>query len=251
MRISINLINYKYNRFSRFSYNINKSIVENVQNGDYILHGMDSVENFRDTVIAGLMDLPLESVELGKDILALLGSPYMSKRATSPEQIGKSRMEMLIEHNPHLLAEYETLYNRTTNLYGGVMYDFAEAVLKNVNKKLPEDLKLFLPNGDTSAYGKYVIPLLTSEIASTSYAPQFQAVLENVVGEKISLYYLNTETEYDFGLEEFSDTQVIYSCLYNIVTRSDEEHSIVVKYTAEKNGDTFAVTSIEAGELDE
>lgn len=92
---------------------------------------------------------------------------------------------------------------------------------------------------------------LTSEIASTSYAPQFQAVLENVVGEKISLYYLNTETEYDFGLEEFSDTQVIYSSLYNVVTRSDEEHSIVVKYTAEKNGDTFAVTSIEAGELDE
>lgn len=92
---------------------------------------------------------------------------------------------------------------------------------------------------------------LTSEIASTSYAPQFQAVLENVVGEKISLYYLNTETEYDFGLEEFSDTQVIYSSLYNVVTRSDEEHSIVVKYTAEKNGDTFVVTSIEAGELDE
>ena len=92
---------------------------------------------------------------------------------------------------------------------------------------------------------------LTSEIASTSYAQQFQAVLKNVVGEKISLYYLNTETEYDFGLEEFSDTQVIYSSLYNVVTRSDEEHSIVVKYTAEKNGDTFAVTSIEAGELDE
>lgn len=92
---------------------------------------------------------------------------------------------------------------------------------------------------------------LTSEIASTSYAQQFQAVLENVVGERISLYYLNTETEYDFGLEEFSDTQVIYSSLYNVVTRSDEEHSIVVKYTAEKNGDTFVVTSIEAGELDE
>ncbi len=92
---------------------------------------------------------------------------------------------------------------------------------------------------------------LTSEIASTSYAQQFQAVLENVVGERISLYYLNTETEYDFGLEEFSDTQVIYSSLYNVVTRSDEEHSIVVKYPAEKNGDTFVVTSIEAGELDE
>ena len=95
------------------------------------------------------------------------------------------------------------------------------------------------------------VPAFFLKISSTGLGLFNSFPFNNVFGERISLYYLNTETEYDFGLEEFSDTQVIYSSLYNVVTRSDEEHSIVVKYTAEKNGDTFVVTSIEAGELDE
>lgn len=92
---------------------------------------------------------------------------------------------------------------------------------------------------------------LTSKIASTEYASQIQTALENVIGEKISLYYLNTTTEDNFGLEDFSDTQVIYRDLYNVVTQSNKEQSIVVKYTVEKNGDSFVITSIEAGEFDE
>lgn len=92
---------------------------------------------------------------------------------------------------------------------------------------------------------------LTSQIATTEYAAPIQAALEKVTGEKISLYYLNTTADANFGLEDFTDTQVIYCGLYNVITQSNQEQSIVVKYTVAKNGDSFVITSIEAGELDE
>ena len=109
----------------KLSYDLNKEIVENVQNGLYTLHGMDSVENMHDTVLEGLMDFPLESAELGKDILSLFSTPYITKRATKPDQIGATRMEMLVQGNPHLTKDYEHIYNRMTHLYCDTMYDFA------------------------------------------------------------------------------------------------------------------------------
>ncbi len=149
---------------AKLSYEINKEIVENVQNGDYNLHGMDSVENMHDTVLEGLMDFPLESAELGKDILALFSTPYITKRATKPDQIGASRMEMLVKNDPHLTKDYESIYNRTTHMYCDTMYDFAKEVLTDVNRRLPKNLKMNYYD-DTSAYGKYVLPILTQEVA--------------------------------------------------------------------------------------
>ena len=148
----------------KLSYDLNKEIVENVQNGLYTLHGMDSVENMHDTVLEGLMDFPLESAELGKDILSLFSTPYITKRATKPDQIGATRMEMLVQGNPHLTKDYEHIYNRMTHLYCDTMYDFAKEVLTDVNRKLPKNLKMNYYD-DTSAYGKYVLPILTQEIA--------------------------------------------------------------------------------------
>lgn len=148
----------------KLSYEINKDVVQNVLDGSYTLHGTDSVENLHDTILNGLMEFPLESAELGKDILSLFSTPYMTKRATAPDQIDKSRLDMLREGNPHLTNDTKELYDRTTHMYSDTMYDFANEVLSDLNKKLPDDLKLNRFE-DTSAYGKYVVPLLTQEIA--------------------------------------------------------------------------------------
>lgn len=164
---ALKLINRKISEHvlpEKLSYELNEDIVANVQSGNYTLHGMDSVENMHDTVLEGLMEFPLESAELGKDILSLFSTPYITKRATQPDQIGKSRMEMLLANNPHLTKDYEALYNRTTHMYSDTMYDFAKDILTDINKRLPKDRKLNIYE-DTSPYGKYVLPLLTQEIA--------------------------------------------------------------------------------------
>lgn len=201
------------------------------------------------------------------------------------ENDGKKYFDDIFEYNDFTNQKYLSAYINIDEYRGKSLYfnqnDIYKIMATFKNKKIvPKDL---IEEKFVEFYGKqgsWIVPLnnqlfdiikdesflnrsifvdeantyladLTSKIASTSYASQIQTALENVTGEKISLYYLNTTTEDNFGLEDFSDTQVIYRDLYNVVTQSNKEQSIVVKYTVEKNGDSFVITSIEAGEFDE
>ncbi len=164
---ALKLINEKISKKylpEKLSYNINRSVVDNVLKEDYILHGAESFYNFQESILNGIMSYPLESTEVGKDILALFSTPYITNRATSPKDIGKSRFELLRSKNPHLTPQYEKIYNQTTAMYTGAMYKFSRDVIDKINDKLPKDLKLNR-NDDTSSYGKYVLPIITQEIA--------------------------------------------------------------------------------------
>ena len=144
--------------------NIDKTVVTNVLNNEYTLHGADSVENIHNTILDGLMNYPLESVEVGKDILALFSTPYITNRATAFEYVGMSRLDLLKLGDPHLTTQYKPLYDKTTEMYTGNMYSFAEEILQDINKSLPKDSKLN-KGADTSDFGKYVLPIVTQEIA--------------------------------------------------------------------------------------
>ena len=144
--------------------NIDVNVVGNVLNDEYKLSGADSVENLHNTILDGLMSYPLESAEVGKDILALFSTPYITNRATRPEYVGQSRLDLLKQGNPHLTTQYEDIYNETTDMYTQEMYRFAEEILKDINNELPQDSKLN-KGADASDYGKYVLPIVTQEIA--------------------------------------------------------------------------------------
>ena len=143
---------------------MNESVVNNVINDDYNLHGAESNDSYGEAILRGLMDFPLESVEFGKDILSLFSTPYITNRATKPQFIGWSRFDLLKENNPHLTEEYSDVYNLTTTMYTNEMLPFASDILKKVNDKLPEDSKLYYGKNQ-SDYGKYVLPIITQEIA--------------------------------------------------------------------------------------
>lgn len=147
--------------------------VKNVLNGSYKLNGAKTVEDFKTVVKSNLMDVPLDSIELGDNIISVLGSPYITKRARHQDEIGKSRFELDKLNNPHLIPEYEETYKSTNAMFyekdditankNGEFYTFAMNVLKRVNEMLPEDSKLNA-GYNTSSYGKYVVPLLAPEI---------------------------------------------------------------------------------------
>ena len=143
---------------------VNEDVVDNVMNDEYTLRGGKSDLSYSDTVIDGLMNLPLESLEFGKDVSALLSTPYVTNRASAPEYIGKSRFELLCEDNPHLLPEYRDIYDKATKVYTGPMLKFANDILEKVNSNLPADSKLYR-GSEVTDYGKYVLPILTNEIA--------------------------------------------------------------------------------------
>ena len=171
---------------------VTEQIVNNVLTNRYDLKGAESLESYNDSIVQGLMDVPLDSIEVGDDIVSVLSSPFVSKRATQEDQIGVSRYEMYQNHNPHLKAEYQEAYDLTDKMYSKEMYAFAKEILTALESKLPEDKKLHDQYGNATPYGKYIIPLLTSEIARF-------AVIKSVDPKANFSYDKNTgELSYDY-----------------------------------------------------
>lgn len=144
---------------------VNEQIVKNVLRNRYNLAKSTTDSNYKNAILQGLMDVPLDSIEVGDDIVSVLASPYMTKRATKYSQIGASRYDMYKDGNKHLTDEYKKAYKMTDDLYKNEMSQFAVKILDDVEKSLPKDKKFHDDKGNTTEFGKYAIPLLTAEIA--------------------------------------------------------------------------------------
>ncbi len=143
---------------------LNKDVINNVLVGKYTSDRKFYNDSYVDQVKMGLMNLPLDSIEFGDNLAGVFASPYISKRATSEEQIGVSKYDLYKQGNPHLLEKYKDGYNYTQKMYNNELSTFALDILKAVEKDLPANQK-FSDGDATSLYGKYVLPLLTAEIA--------------------------------------------------------------------------------------
>ena len=143
----------------------NATIIKNVINGRYELQEPDTEKEYNKAVLQGLMNLPLDSIEVGDDIVSVLASPYMTKRAINTKQVGVSRYDSYKNGNPHLTEEYSKAYKNTDSMYEHEMFDFAKSILDKVQDKLTNNQSLHNSSDMTTQFGKYVIPLLTAEIA--------------------------------------------------------------------------------------
>ena len=173
---------------------VNKDIIANVLNDTYLLHGTESTDSYDDLITRGLMDLPLDSVEVGDVISAVLASPFMSKRAIKDDQIGVSRFDMYKNGNKHVLPQFKHAYDLTDRMYNNEMKTFAKEVLQNLETRMEKEdgNKLRDKNGNPTDYGKYVIPLLTAEIAKF-------AIIKSVSPDAKFTYNKNTgEITYDY-----------------------------------------------------
>lgn len=167
---------------SEVSYNE----VENVLNDLYNHKRHLSDEDKKSQIIEGLMNMPLDSCEFGDNLVSVLASPMITKRAANKSEIGLTRYEVFKNGNPNLPKEYAKTYNQMDKIYTGEMYNFALKVLNKIDKNLPDDRKLF--NGDeVTEYGKYVLPIVTPEIAKyaivKSIAPKTTVAIDKNSGE--------------------------------------------------------------------
>ncbi|MBO6086787.1 hypothetical protein J6P92_00370 [bacterium] len=180
---------------------VNKTIVKNVLRGRYHLLGTDTSNIYDNAILQGLMNTPLDSIEVGDDIVSVLASPYMSKRAIKEDQIGVSRYDMYVDGNQHVTREYANTYNDTDKLYKKEMSALAKEILDKINDSLPQDSKLHDASGNTTPYGKYVIPLLTAEIARF-------AVIKGVA-PKTEFKYNSANGEISYNYKEIKDTSLL------------------------------------------
>ena len=143
--------------------NISKEVVKNILTHEYKLKNNIINDKFDNIVLANLMETPLDSIELGDDIVAVFASPYMSKLATSEEFIGKSRYELYKRNNPQVQPEYLPLYEKTNKLYEKEMSTFAINILKKLDAEMPNNAKI-ISGPNATEYGKFILPTLIPEI---------------------------------------------------------------------------------------
>ncbi len=178
---------------------INKDIVENVLNSDYNLKEQ-SRENFMTQLEDNLMNVPLESIELGNDIVGVLASPYISKRSVTESGIGLSRSEMYHDNNNDIAEECLPTYEKTNKLFlqNGAINEFAMDILTSVNQQLGKRHSLLNIYRDATPYGKYVLPYLANEIVRfaviKSLVPRADVWMNEETGEMVYDYKKLNET---------------------------------------------------------
>lgn len=170
---------------------------------------------YRDNVLKGLMNFPLDSIELGDNIIGAFASPYMTKRAATEEEVGLSRFDVYKNGNPNLAPEYRRAYLRMENIYENEMTNFANEVLAQVEKDLK---KKFSKDGNVTVYGKYVLPLMTQEIA------KFAVIKSLFPDTKVTVK--NGEIFYDYDKLKETSLQALG---INGVSPEDEALSLIMR----------------------
>ncbi len=170
---------------------VSKAEVENVLNGFYNHKRKFDIYDKKSAIIKGLMDMPLDSCEFGDNLVSVLASPLITKRAANKAEIGLSRYDVFKNGNKNLPEEYESTYTKMDKIYTTEMYNFAEKVLHKIDVNQPKSAKLFDDNTLTE-YGQYVLPLLTAEIAK-------YAVIKSLVpNAEVNFDKINGEISYNY-----------------------------------------------------
>ena len=144
---------------------IDEDLITKVLNGKYRTNNTKDTNPYRVQIIGNMMNLPLDSIEFGDDIVGTFATSYMSKRASSDDYIGVSRYKLWENGNPHLTAENKELYTKMNSVYENQMYEFARDVLDKVEEKIGDEGKLHDKYGNTTKFGKVVLPIYAKDIA--------------------------------------------------------------------------------------
>lgn len=170
---------------------VSKAEIENVLDGTYNHKRKLSNEDKHSQILEGLMNTPLDAIEFGDNLVSVLASPLISKRASTKAEIGVPRYDLYKAGNPNLSPAYAKTYNEMDKIYVDLMLPFAEEILTQVDAKMPEDKKLF--DGDNvTTYGKYVLPLVTQDLAKYAIVRALDKDLDIAIDRN------NGELRYDY-----------------------------------------------------
>lgn len=173
--------------------NIDEKTVKNAVNGKYASNKNNKPSDLNELILSSLMDLPLDSIEFGDDITAVMGYPSISNRATSEETLGKSRYELYKDNNPQLLPEQEAVYSKTQSMYTNELMSFAGGLIDAINSKLPQDKKFEAVSGEASNYAKFILPLVGQDIT------KFAVIKALYPNAKVSVNKETGEIVYDYN----------------------------------------------------
>lgn len=155
--------------------NLNKEIVNNVLRGMYVndYKGTD----YKQQVKSSIVEFPLDSIEFGDNLVGVLASPLITKRASTESEIGLARYDLSAK------TYFDELYDMGLN-------NFTLKVLDEVQKTLKDK---FAEDGVTSQYGEMVLPIIIPEIVKFAIIKSLQPDAKVYVNDK------NGEIGYDYN----------------------------------------------------
>ena len=199
---------------------LSQEAVDNILNGQYLLSEKGMYEKDL-TIVKNLMELPLDTLTFGDDTVGVLSTSYFSNRATTEDQIGKSRFDLMLEKNPHLADEYAKVYERVNELFTNELKDFTESVMKEVDSKSNE--KLFDKFGDITEFGEYVLEYTAKDIAQ-------YALLKSLAGEFFDAKIManeNNKDEITYNYRKIKDNTTLKALGIN--ASSPEEEALMLE----------------------
>ncbi len=149
---------------------IDEEVIENIKNDEYHSLILDEADerapinktgdkntyNLTDYILRHSMDMPLETLPASNNLLGVLTSPYMAKKANTEDELGVSRFDLYKAGNPNLPNEYKKVYEQVEAFYSGSVTPMIKNMVSNISG-LEED-------GEITPYGKYVLNEVTPEL---------------------------------------------------------------------------------------
>ena len=146
---------------------VDKEVIQNVLDGNYHLRRLDDADmraeinpepsgneyRYDDYILRKSTELPLETLPVATNLLEILTSPYIAKRANTEDELGISRYDLTKAGNPNLPVKYEKTYSQMDDIYQNDIVPLIQDVISGIDGTQE--------NGMVSDFGKYVI----SEIA--------------------------------------------------------------------------------------
>lgn len=167
-----------------------EDLIKNVFNGEYDFNKPETpfyLEERRIYIQNEIMKFPLESIELSPDLVAVLASPYITKRATKEEDLFKNRHETFVEteigQGPEP-TKYTRVYNKMDKVITKEFTDYVVEILDLMQERLPEHKRLFdQKTYKITEYGQHVLNHILPDIIKfavvKSFAPQARVSFDN------------------------------------------------------------------------
>ena len=196
---------------------MNGTLIENVVNGKYVFPKLNSVDvrsdvnpesktkgnkyTVSDFILRNAMDFPLEAVPAANDVSGVLGSPIISKKANTNEEIGVSRYDIMIAGDNNVPKEYKGAYSEMNELYTSTIAPKIQYIINEAG------LSGRVTEGENvSDLGKYILSEITPELTQYLFVKGLKPDAEIRIDEQGYFDYSNVKTE-DINLNALGITR--------------------------------------------
>lgn len=166
------------------------------------------------------MDVPLETLPVATNVLGVLTSPYLAKKANVDDELGVSRFDLEAADNPNLPDKYKNTYSQMTDVYKEEVTRYISEIVSGIDGVVDED-------GNVTDYGKFVVSQVTPDLTKFLLTKALNPDSNIVVNRQ-------GNAEFDFtGVDESAVTLQSLGIPFNSMSSEDEAKIVVKKL---KNG---------------